>query len=436
MSASANFEDLLSTNFDELEEMFEENQPTHPPTTSSAAIRRFEYLTEDEINEKITESTPLNTRKKTAWAVKAFRDWHRFHLTQTITEEGELNVYKDIDEMNESDLNFCLKKFVFEVRKQNGERHPPRSLYDLFAMINYYLQTNLGRKYSLHSSIEFLESRKCLNTAMKETEELGILSGANKSKAISLNDESLLWESGILGANDNKQLCQTLIYLIGIHFCLRGGNELRRLRCGPDGQIKHGIDSDGKDCLIYTEDVSKCRQGGVKSLGKPGKIVYAYHNELNHERCVVCIYDLYVSKRPKNARSDSLFLAYNVKGRAEWYKNMALGHNSLTNVVKTLTQGLKGKYTNQSLRRTGATRLFQGGVPEDIICKKMGHRSLAVREYKEMSACYEKQLSATLYGNNEEKRVTCGPGNDMNLGRLIQGNTFNNCTVNINVNNN
>lgn len=423
-----NLNDLLDINFDELDEIISEH-----PTTSERS-KRFECFTKEEIDKKMTATTPESTRKKAAWAVKTFREWHQFHLTQTITEEGELNVYKDIDEMDVSDLNFCLKKFVFEVRKQNGERYPPRSLYDLFAMLNYYLQTNLGRKYSLHSSVDFLEARRCLDAAMKETEEMGILSGNNKSKPISLNDESILWESGILGTNDNKQLSQTLIYLIGIHFCLRGGNELRRLRYGPDAQIKHHCDSEGKDCLIYTEDVSKCRQGGIKSLGKPGKIVHAYHNESNHERCVVCIYNLYVSKRPKNTGTDSLFLAYNMKGKAEWYKNMALGHNSLTNVVKTLTQGLKGKYTNQSLRRTGATRLFQGGVPEDMICKKTGHRSLAVREYKEMSASCEQELSATLYGNTVDNRTVCAH-EDMTLSGMIQGNSFHNCTVNINLSN-
>ena len=82
---------------------------------------------------------------------------------------------------------------------------------------------------------------------------------------------------------------------------------MRRLRYDSDAQIKHGIDPDGKDCLIYSEDVSKCQHCGLKYLGNPGKIVYAYHNEGNHhERCVVCIYDLYVSKRLKNARSVSL----------------------------------------------------------------------------------------------------------------------------------
>ena len=213
-----------------------------------------------------------------------------------------------------------------------------------------------------------------------------------------MQDENILWDSGILGHSDAKQLCQTLIYLIGLHFCLRGGSELRKLRYGQNAQIKRGIDASNKDCLIYKEDVSKCRQGGIKSLGQPGKIVYAYHNDENHDRCIVCLYDLYVSKRPVGAREDALFLAFNTGGKGQWYKNMALGHNSLANVVKTITAGLPGRYTNQSLRRTGATRLFQAGYEEDLICRKTGHKSNAVRACEEISSVQEQQLSCALYG--------------------------------------
>ena len=42
------------------------------------------------------------------------------------------------------------------------------------------------------------------------------------------------------------------------------------------------VDSNGKECLVYKEDVSKCHQGGIKLIGKEGKVVYAYHNEHNH----------------------------------------------------------------------------------------------------------------------------------------------------------
>ena len=117
-----------------------------------------------------------------------------------------------------------------------------------------------------------------------------------------------------------------------------------------------------------------------KVFGQPGKIVYAYHND-NTTIAVLFAYDLYVSKRPVGAREDALFLAFNTGGKGQWYKNMALGHNSLANVVKTITAGLPGRYTNQSLRRTGATRLFQAAYEEDLICRKTGHESNAVRAY-------------------------------------------------------
>ena len=80
-----------------------------------------------------------------------------------------MNVLKDIAEMDAYDLNFCLQKFVFEVRKQNGDKYPAKTLYDIFSMLNYYVQNYLGHSYSLFKSDEFLLSRKCLETATKET---------------------------------------------------------------------------------------------------------------------------------------------------------------------------------------------------------------------------------------------------------------------------
>lgn len=68
-----------------------------------------------------------------------------------------------------------------------------------------------------------------------------------------------------------------------------------------------------------------------------------------------------LSKRPKHAQED------------------APEATTLKNVLKTLTEGLPGRFTNQNLRRTGATRLFQTGIEEDPICRKTGHRSNAVR---------------------------------------------------------
>lgn len=51
-----------------------------------------------------------------------------------------------------------------------------------------------------------------------------------------------------------------------------------------------------------------------------------------------------------------------------------------------------GHFTNHSLRRTCATRLFQSGIDEQQIMSVTGHCSIdAVRVYKEMSNDQEEQ---------------------------------------------
>ena len=64
--------------------------------------------------------------------------------------------------------------------------------------------------------------------------------------------------------------------------------------------------------------------------------------------------------------------------------------------------GLEGHYTNHSLRRTCATRLFREGVEEQQIMSITGHRSTkAVRLYKETS--HEQQEETSKIIQNAKK---------------------------------
>ena len=61
--------------------------------------------------------------------------------------------------------------------------------------------------------------------------------------------------------------------------------------------------------------------------------------------------------------------------------------------------------TNHSLRATGATTLFQSKVPEKIIQKTTGHRSLeALRKYKHTSTEQHQAVSKVMIST---KRVDC-----------------------------
>ena len=65
-----------------------------------------------------------------------------------------------------------------------------------------------------------------------------------------------------LGEENGKQLVETLVYLFGLHFALRGGKEQRHLR-SVNPQVVLKYDEKGKKYLEYTEDVSKTNAGGL-----------------------------------------------------------------------------------------------------------------------------------------------------------------------------
>ena len=109
---------------------------------------------------------------------------------------------------------------------------------------------------------------------MKERTEEGV--GVVKSDApIDLSMEDRMWSAGILGKHNPKQLCDTMLFLIGVNLALRGGEEHKKLRrAGVDPQIQVSEDSDGVECLKYFADAkSKISQGGLTTKFHEPKIV-------------------------------------------------------------------------------------------------------------------------------------------------------------------
>ena len=60
-----------------------------------------------------------------------------------------------------------------------------------------------------------------------------------------------------------------------------------------------------------------------------------------------------------------------------WYQRSPVGHNWLANVIPRMFKeaGLSGRFTNHSLRATGATTLFDAGLDEQLIISRTGHSS-------------------------------------------------------------
>ena len=88
------------------------------------------------------------------------------------------------------------------------------------------------------------------------------LRGVKKRQAepITVEEENKLWEKGVLGESDPQTLLDTVLFLCGIHFALRSGQEHRSLKLS---QFELQIDEDGSSFLLYTENTSKNNQGGL-----------------------------------------------------------------------------------------------------------------------------------------------------------------------------
>ena len=62
--------------------------------------------------------------------------------------------------------------------------------------------------------------------------------------------------------------------------------------------------------------------------------------------------------------------------------------------------GFEGHYTNHSLRRSSASRLYDAGMPEQVIQETTGHRSSdGVKAYKCTSSSFKRKGSEILQGN-------------------------------------
>ena len=102
----------------------------------------------------------------------------------------------------------------------------------------------------------FINFQKTLDAQVQK-----LKSGNTKGQAkpISLKDEEQLWTTGQLGMHTPQALLDTIYYLIGVSFGLRGGHEHRQLRWNPPQITVVAISGKKKHLLngcAYTETFS------------------------------------------------------------------------------------------------------------------------------------------------------------------------------------
>lgn len=207
---------------------------------------------------------------------------------------------------------------------------------------------------------------------------------------ISLSVGVTMWKSGILGEHNPKQLGETILFSLGVNLALRGGDKQKRLRHPAfNPQITIHVKLDGVKYLKYVEDPKrKNDQGGLGKKCHQPKVVHVYPS-LDSTRCPVRLYEKYIGRLPLGGKHGELYLhAKRVPLPNQWYENRCLGINIIHTIVKCLCNlaGFEGgSFSNQSLRATSCTRMFDKNQDKQVIKQVSGHMSNAVRIYKTTS---------------------------------------------------
>ena len=136
----------------------------------------------------------------------------------------------------------------------------------------------------LFNDDKFCFLRDALDAMMKESASDGLGLTKKQGEVITLDEEEQLWSKGVLGDSKPQQLLDTIVYLFGIHFALRGGSEHPRLRSENSLIVKGKDKRTGLEYLEYREDISKTNAGGLKDRKIQGKITRAYENIADKRR--------------------------------------------------------------------------------------------------------------------------------------------------------
>ena len=318
---------------------------------------------------------PQNTDKATTWAMRVFKAW-RIERNKVATDKCPDNLLESPDIHN---LNRWLSRLVVECRREDGAPYPPSSISNILAGLYRYSRNCSGDScpnFMNRKDPNFRELTGALQVRFRELREEGIGAQVNHAPVVTPEEEEMLWGSKVIGDHTPLTLQRAVFVYVGKAFWFRGGEEQRKLK---RSQFHRSLDP---DCYKYIENGSK-NITGVNPT-ENNKIVPVYAQPDAQPRCLVYLLDKYFDKFPADTCGLDVFYLHpkvSVTNKNVWYDCAPVGAHKLKIFLECMCKeaGISQKKTNHSLRATGASALFNAGVPEKLIRGVTGHRSKALQ---------------------------------------------------------
>ena len=321
---------------------------------------RFPNFQVEEIQELKENSEIQNTKKSTSTWLNVWTSWAESKNFETNLLSYEA---KQLDE--------TLQKFFAEIRKKDGSEYEPDSLRVMLASLDRHLREK-DAAFSIAKDIEFSNSRKVLEGKARLLRQEGFGKRPNAAKALTSQDEELLWSKGVLGSHSPQSLIQTIWFLLTQHFGLRGCQEHHDMYVED---FAFSTDDNGIEFVTYEENPTKTRQGGLR---KKRRVVQPTMFPTGGQRCPVKLFKTFLERRPEERRnSGPFYLALNERPKTQvWFKRQRMGVNSINSFMKNMASqaDIQGKkLTNHSARKTLVKKLKAANQPRSAIIGVTGH---------------------------------------------------------------
>ncbi|VDI81549.1 Hypothetical predicted protein [Mytilus galloprovincialis] len=329
-------------------------------------------------NAFLAEMLNGNPVRKTKSDVGKFKTW----LNQQ-------NEEREVESIPSPELDLFLARFFMTAKKGDGGEYEPDTLKSMQGSINRFLAEK-GSLVNLIEDKDFKHSRDVLTSKRKYLRQQGKGNRPNQADPFTKEKLDMLYQKGLLGGGN-------------MYFGMRSRTEHEHLRWG-DVELK--TTSSGERYLEYSERATKTRTGvNSDSRAFPPKMF----EDKGNQRCPIQMYLLYAQKRPVNMKEDEAKFYVGINNKAssgEWFKNMAMGKNTIGKIVKTMAEegGIEGRKVNHSARKTGITTLIHNGVQDTLVQQHSGHKSLAsINNYSKASINQQREMSMDLQKERRKK---------------------------------
>ena len=171
----------------------------------------------------------------------------------------------------------------------------------------------------------------CLDVIFRRLHESNIGTSTVHHNPFTKEEIDQLWATGVLGTSNPQSLLNAVFFNSGMQFCLRGGDEHRRLKLDQIKREETGY--------IYYKNGSKNRKGTFSDRSLSNKVVKSERVPEAGERCHIALLDLYLSKLPADAhRVDPFYFRPLQKLPTEgpWYSAVPIGRNTLATMISDM----------------------------------------------------------------------------------------------------